>query len=117
MIRFFFSWPYSVENLRLLDLVLDKLDDLKSQNVQTLDVRGKSSETDFMIVCSGTSNRHTRSIAAYLISELRKRQLPVLGIEGERYGEWVLIDLGEVVVHVMQQEHRDFYQLEKLWAA
>lgn len=106
-----------MENQQLLHLVLDKLDDIKSRDIQTLDVRGKSSETDFMIVCSGTSNRHTRSIAAYLIAELRTRQLPVLGIEGERYGEWVLIDLGDVVVHVMQQEHREFYQLEKLWAA
>ncbi len=106
-----------MENSQLLSLVLDKLDDIKSRDVQTLDVRGKSSETDFMVVCSGTSNRHARSIASYLIAELRKRELPVLGIEGERYGEWVLIDLGDIVVHVMQQEHRDFYQLEKLWAA
>ncbi len=102
---------------QLAAFVVDKLDDMKGRDIIQLDVQGKSSETDFMVICSGTSNRHTRSVAGYLISEARKAGVQVLGTEGDRAGEWVLIDLGDVVVHVMQTETRQFYQLEKLWAA
>jgi ribosome-associated protein len=97
--------------------VVDKLDDMKGRDIIQLDMKGKSSETEFMVICSGTSNRHTRSVAAYLVNEARKAGLHILGTEGDRSGEWVLIDLGDVVVHVMQEESRQFYQLEKLWAA
>lgn len=99
----------------LVAFVTDKIDDMKARDIVTLDVQGKSSVTNFMVICSGTSNRHTKSIAGYLATEIKKIGVQPLGIEGEASGEWVLLDLGEVVVHVMLEESRNFYQLEKLW--
>lgn len=99
----------------LVAFVTDKIDDMKARDIVTLDVRGKSSVTNFMIICSGTSNRHTKSIAGYLATEVKKTGVQPLGIEGEAAGEWVLLDLGDLVVHVMLEESRNFYQLEKLW--
>ncbi|MDP5136558.1 ribosome silencing factor [Rheinheimera baltica] len=90
---------------------------MKGRDIVVLDVRGKSSVTEFMIVCSGTSNRHTKSIADYVAAEVKKAGINALGIEGQSSGEWVLLDLDDVVVHVMLEESRSFYQLEKLWGA
>jgi ribosome-associated protein len=104
-----------VQTNELVAFVADKIDDMKARDIVTLDVRGKSSVTNFMVICSGTSNRHTKSIAGYLTTEVKKMGLQPLGIEGEASGEWVLLDLGDVVVHVMLEESRNFYQLEKLW--
>ncbi|WP_418338071.1 ribosome silencing factor [Rheinheimera metallidurans] len=101
----------------MVSFIQDKIDDMKGRDIITLDVRGKSSVTDFMIVCSGTSNRHTRSIADYIAAEVKKAGIETLGIEGQGSGEWVLLDLDDVVVHVMLEESRNFYQLEKLWSA
>lgn len=96
--------------------IIDKIDDMKGRDIITLDVRGKSSITDTMIVCSGNSSRHVSAIAHHLASEARHAGLDLLSVEGQLSGEWVLVDLGSVIVHVMQDEHRDFYQLEKLWS-
>lgn len=106
-----------MQTQQLIAFVIDKVDDMKAKNIVQLDVTGKSTETECMVICSGTSNRHTRSVAGYLVQEAKKAGLHILGVEGERTGDWVLIDLGEVVVHVMLEESRGFYQLEKLWAA
>ncbi len=106
-----------LHSIELLQLALAKIDDMKARDIITLDMVGKTGETDFMVVCTGTSTRHTKSIAWYVISELKKLGVHVLGVEGERHGDWVLIDLGDVVVHVMLEEYRQHYQLEKLWAA
>ncbi|ALP41658.1 ribosome silencing factor [Aeromonas schubertii] len=95
--------------------IIDKIDDMKGRDIVTLDVRGKSTITDTLIICSGNSNRHVRSIADHVASEMRHAGQDPLSVEGEDTGEWVLVDLGEVIVHVMQDEYRDFYQLEKLW--
>lgn len=99
----------------LVSFVADKVDDMKARDIVILDVRGKSSVTEFMVICSGTSNRHTKSIAGYLTQEVKKRGTQPLGVEGEATGEWVLLDLDSVVVHIMLEESRQFYQLEKLW--
>ncbi|MCG7571081.1 ribosome silencing factor [Pseudoalteromonas sp. CNC9-20] len=99
----------------LLDFALDKIDDMKARDVITLDVRDTSNITDFMVVCSGNSKRQVQSIAQHLAKEAKEHDLEVIGMEGQDIGEWVLVDLGDVVVHVMQDETRDFYQLEKLW--
>ena len=101
----------------LVAFVADKIDDMKGRDIVTLDVRGKSSVTEFMVVCSGTSTRHAKSVAGYLAAECKKVGVQPLGIEGESSGEWVLLDLDSVVVHVMLDETRNFYQLEKLWSA
>lgn len=100
----------------LKDKLIELLEEIKAQDVQTFNVADLTTVTDYMIVTSGTSNRHTRSIAAHVMDEMRDREgIKPVGSEGEDHGEWVLIDYGDVVVHVMQQQVRDFYQLEKLW--
>lgn len=100
----------------LKDKVLDLLDDMKAVDVQMFNVTEMTTVTDYMIVASGTSSRHVRSIASNLMDELRAAGLRPYGSEGEEHGEWVLLDYGDVVLHVMQPETREFYQLEKLWS-
>ena len=95
--------------------VIDKMDDLKARDIIDLNVAGKSSVTDTMLVCSGNSKRHVVSIAENVITECKHAGHQPLSVEGQDTGEWVLVDLGEIIVHVMQDEARDFYQLEKLW--
>lgn len=103
--------------LQLLDLAAAALDELKAGDVRVLDVRGLTSITDHMVVATGTSDRHVRSIADRLIENAKKAGKPPLGVEGEEGGEWVLVDLQDVVVHIMQRRAREFYKLEDLWGA
>ena len=100
---------------QLKDFVVEQLEDLKAKDIKILDVKSISSITDFMVICSGTSNRHVKSIAHNLIREVKDRDMLPLGIEGDDVAEWVLVDLGDVVAHIMLPQTRDFYQLEKLW--
>ena len=100
----------------LAALVTSALADIKALDVQTLDVRKLTSIMDVMIIASGTSDRHVRSIADKVIEAVREKGVKALGVEGADGGEWVLVDLGDVVVHVMQRKVRELYQLEKLWA-
>jgi ribosome-associated protein len=99
----------------LLQTVLEAVDGLKARDVVEIDVRGKSSVTDFMVVASGTSTRHVKSIADEVVRFAKKLDVQPLGVEGEREAEWVLVDLGDVVVHVMLPRVREFYALERLW--
>lgn len=99
----------------LQDFVVDKIDDLKGQDIVTIDVQGKSSITDCMVICTGTSSRHVMSIADHVVQESRAAGLLPLGVEGENVADWVVVDLGDVIVHVMQEESRRLYELEKLW--
>ena len=82
----------------------------------TLDVRELSDVMDTLIIASGTSNRHVRALAENLVEDLKKQGFRAMGIEGLEVGDWVLVDFGDTVVHLMQQETRDFYELEKLWS-
>ena len=100
---------------QLKQLVLDALDDLKAVNTVSLDVTGLTDVMDYLIVTSGTSNRHVRSLADNVCMEAKKQGQRALGVEGEDAGEWVLVDFGDVVVHVMLPATRDFYDLERLW--
>lgn len=105
-----------MEHEQLKQFVIDKIEDLKARDIVDLDVKGKSTMTDTMLVCSGNSKRHVISIAENVVVEAKKAGFTPLGMEGEDTGEWVLVDMGDVVLHVMQDQTRDFYQLEKLWS-
>lgn len=99
----------------LLDLVTMSLDDGKAEDIRILDVRGMTSITDYMVVASGRSARQVKALKDQVIEAAREKNVRPLGVEGENVGEWVLIDFGDVIVHTMRPETRDFYQLEKLW--
>ncbi|HVJ37843.1 MAG TPA: ribosome silencing factor [Stenotrophomonas sp.] len=99
----------------LLSTVRDALAELKGKDVVEIDVRGKSSVADFMVVVSGTSTRHVKSIADEVVKFAKRLDLMPLGVEGEREAEWILVDLGDVIVHVMLPRVREFYALERLW--
>jgi ribosome-associated protein len=92
------------------------LEDLKGLNIVEFDVRDMTSVTDFMLIASGSSDRHVKSLADAVVTACKRVGVRPLGVEGERQGEWVLVDLGDVVVHVMQPRTREFYALEKLWS-
>ncbi|GAA0364489.1 ribosome silencing factor [Bowmanella denitrificans] len=104
-----------MQHEQLKQFVIDKIEDLKGRDIVDLDVSDKSSITDTMLVCSGNSKRHVVSIAEKVVTEAKLAGITPLSIEGQDSGEWVLVDFGEIILHVMQDETRDFYQLEKLW--
>ncbi len=99
----------------LQELVTTAMDDMKAQEVQVLDVRGKSTITDLMVIATGTSTRHVKSIAENVALKAKNAGEQPLGTEGERDSEWMLVDLNDIIVHVMTPTTRDFYNLEKLW--
>lgn len=104
-----------MEPVKLKDLVVLALEDMKGVDVRVLDVRGMTAITDFMVIASGTSDRHVKSLARSVQDKAREQGAKPRGVEGEQGGEWVLVDLRDVVVHVMRPQVRDFYNLEKLW--
>jgi ribosome-associated protein len=100
----------------LKKIVIDALEDLKGREIVALDVQKLTNVADCMIFCSGTSNRQVKSLAHNAAAEVKKRGAQVLGIEGAQEGEWVLVDFGDVVLHVMLPETRAFYDLERMWS-
>lgn len=100
----------------LKHLVIDALEDVKALDLKVLDVRGIATFTDLMVIASGSSNRHVKALADNLVEQCREAGVRPLGVEGEREAQWVLVDLGDIVVHVMSPDMRDFYNLEKLWS-
>lgn len=104
-----------METEALKQLVVDALDELKAINPVILDVTGLTDVMDYMIIASGTSNRHVKSLANNVSMEAKKQGVRPIGVEGEGSGEWVLVDFGDLVVHVMLPAARDFYDLERLW--
>ena len=105
--------PPSAEALLLQ--VHAAMEEIKARDVTEIDVRGKTSVTDYMVVASGTSTRHVKSIADEVVRFAKKTGVMPLGVEGEREAEWVLVDLGDVIVHVMLPRVREYYALERLW--
>jgi ribosome-associated protein len=100
---------------QLKTFVIDKVEDMKGRDIEILDIRDKSSFADYMIVCSGNSNRHVKSVAQNVAMECRAQGLEPLGMEGNDVGEWSLVDLGNIILHVMTDKTREHYQLEQLW--
>ena len=99
----------------LKKVVIDALDDLKAVNTVSIDVSALTDVMDLMVITSGTSSRHVKSLASNVGVEAKKLGVHPIGIEGSDAGEWVLVDFGDIVVHVMQPATRDFYDLERLW--
>lgn len=101
---------------RALQLVLTSLEDSKAEDIVTINIAGKSALGDYMVVVSGRSNRHVMAIADHLISDLKDEGLGNARVEGLEAGDWVLIDAGDIIVHVFRPEVREFYNLERMWA-
>ena len=104
-----------MDGKEILNVTLHALDELKARELRVIDVSTMTSITDYMVIASGTSDRHVRSIADRLLEEVKAAGCSPLGVEGMESGEWVLVDLQDVVVHIMQPKTRDFYKLENLW--
>jgi ribosome-associated protein len=102
---------------RLLDAVLKSLDDDKAQDAVSIDLSGKSSIADYMVIASGTSSRHVASMAEHVVQRLKEQGFETRAAEGLPQADWVLIDAGDVVVHIFRPEVRVFYNLEKMWSA
>ena len=101
---------------QLLDIIKTALDNFKATHINVLDVRHLTSVTDYMIIANGTSDRQIAALANNLIEEVKQHGVKPFGIEGEKQGEWALVDLGDIIVHIMHPQTREYYQLEKLWS-
>ena len=100
----------------LKQLAINALEDLKAEDITVLNVKGQTTVTDWLLIATGSSGRHVKSIANNVAVEVKNAGMSPLGTEGEAEGEWVLVDLGDVIVHVMQRQVRDYYDLESLWS-
>ena len=105
-----------MQSNELAKLIETELDLRKGLRISTLDVRNKTSITDYMIIVSATSSRHAKSLCDYVTVKVKENGVQPLGVEGQLGSEWILLDLGDVVLHVMAGQAREFYQLEKLWS-
>ena len=101
---------------QILELITTSLDDDKAENILTIPLRGKSAIADYMIVASGTSSRQVAAMAEHIEFKLKQNKIAILGLEGLRQADWVLIDANDVVVHLFRPEVREFYGLERMWA-
>ena len=106
--------PSAKETLRI---VLARLEDMQAEDSVTIDLTGKSSIGDYMVVTSGRSNVHVAAVADHVIKDLKAAGVPGVRVEGMRHGDWVLIDAGDVIVHIFRPEIRAHYNLEKMWGS
>ncbi|WP_163848667.1 ribosome silencing factor [Pseudooceanicola aestuarii] len=109
------SAPQELSSEEQLSLILTSLDDDKAEEIVKIDLRGKSSIGDFMVICSGRSTRQVSAMSQKLAEKLKQTTGRTAKVEGKETGDWVLIDTGDVIVHVFRPEVREFYQLEKMW--
>ena len=105
-----------MDSTALTTLVVEALEDVKGVDIVTIDIEGKSSIADAMVIATGTSQRHVNALAESVRMAAKNAQSPPLGVEGDSGSDWVLVDLGDVIAHVMTEEKRGFYELEKLWS-
>lgn len=104
-----------MQSEEIKQVAIQALEDLKAKDIVSLDVRGHTSVTDFMVIASGTSTRQVAAMAQNVTNAFKEAGIKTLGIEGKNSAEWVLVDAGDVVVHVMLPQTREFYDLERLW--
>jgi ribosome-associated protein len=109
------SKPEAITSEQLQQLVLSTLEELKAQDVKVMDVSGQNPLTDCFVIATGTSTRHVKSMAGKLIEAAKAAGAQPLGVEGEREAQWILVDLNDIIVHLMLAQARAFYNLEKLW--
>ena len=102
--------------INIAKIIHKVLSDNKAKDITKINLEKKSSIADFMIICSGTSNRHVISLSNYLVEALKKENLNTLNVEGIRNGDWVLVDAGDIIIHLFRSEVREYYSLEKMWA-
>jgi len=107
----------STDPASVLSLIREVLEDHKAEETVVIDLQGKSTIGDYMVIASGNSSRQVVALAEHLVQSLKKRGLPTVKPEGLRQGDWVLVDAGNVIVHLFRPEVRDFYNLEKMWEA
>jgi len=100
---------------QLCELAIEALEDIKGIDIKTFDVTNKSTVTDIMVFATGNTSRQVKALANSVAEKAKKAGSPALGMEGDETSEWILVDLGDVVVHIMQPAIREFYNLEKLW--
>jgi ribosome-associated protein len=108
--------PAAPPEIPMIDVVLKSLDDAKAEDVVSIDITGKSSLSDHMVVTSGRSNRHVSAVADQVVKALREAGFSKPRVEGLPHADWVLVDAGDVIVHIFRPEVREFYNLEKMWA-
>ncbi|OAM79634.1 ribosome silencing factor [Devosia elaeis] len=109
--------PAAATQKPLIDLILDTLDDAKAEETVAVDITGKSSLADHMVVTSGRSHRHVAAVADQVITALRENGYGKPRVEGLTHADWVLVDAGDVILHVFRPEVREFYNIEKMWQA
>ncbi len=100
---------------QLKDLIVNSLEGVKAQDISVIDVRDRTSVTDFMVLASGTSNRHVKSLADSVVLDAKEKGVRISSVEGGGGSDWILVDMGDVVVHVMMPATREFYDLERFW--
>ncbi len=113
--RYLSKLPEHESTLKLCQCVGHALDEMKALNIVFIDVKGISNVTDIMVIASGSSNRHVKAVADFVMEHGKQNHFDIFGSEGQDSSEWILIDFGDVVVHVMQEHTRNHYELEKLW--
>lgn len=101
---------------QLKTLVQNSLEDLKAVDIQIIDLKGKADFADYMVIASGTSDRHLHALAGKVADDSKAAGVPPIGVEGEDSRDWVLVDLGDIIVHIMRPETRQLYALDKLWS-
>ena len=104
------------DSLTLCKLIEKSLSKNKAEEITIIDLKKKTSIADFMIICTGTSNRHLIALSNYLNEDLKKLRLNMLNIEGQKSGDWIVVDAGDIIVHLFRSEVREYYNLEKMWA-
>ncbi|MBK2125794.1 ribosome silencing factor [Fangia hongkongensis] len=104
-----------METQTILDSTIDALESIKAEDISVMNVEHLTEMMSYVVVCTATSVTHAKALANNLQQEIKAKNIPILGVEGQSKSDWVLVDLGDIIVHIMLKETRDFYQLEKLW--